>query len=89
MWVTIVLGGVILGFCGAAATFVVPAIRKQACWWNSIAIGHFNCIGYAFSVAIGKLFAKKKNEGEKEAEELPRVLQKLFKDFVFSVAFSS
>lgn len=86
MWVTIVLGGVILGFCGAALPSLCQPFVNKLVGGDSIAIGHFNCIGYAFSGYVGKLFAKKnEEEGEKEAKELPEFF-KLFKDFVFSVA---
>ncbi|MBF0946345.1 MAG: PTS transporter subunit IIC [Atopobium sp.] len=86
MWVTIVLGGVILGFCGAALPSLCQPFVHKLVGGDSIAIGHFNCIGYAFSGYVGKLFAKKnEEEGEKEAKELPEFF-KLFKDFVFSVA---
>ena len=86
MWVTIVLGGFILGFCGAALPSLCQPFVNKLVGGDSIAIGHFNCIGYAFSGYVGKLFAKKnEEEGEKEAKELPEFF-KLFKDFVFSVA---
>lgn len=88
--VTVIAGGVILGFCGAALpTLCQPFVRKLV-GDDSIAIGHFNCIGYAFAGYAGKLFAKKGADGEAEApqeteKQLPEFF-KLFKDFVFSVA---
>ncbi len=45
MWVTIVLGNCHSRLLRCCATFVVPAIRKQACWWRfRTHPGHFNCI---------------------------------------------
>ena len=56
----------------------MPAIRNKLVGGDSIAIGHFNCIGYAFSRLRGKLFAKKnEEEGEKEAKELPEFFKLL------------
>lgn len=85
--VTIILGGVILGFCGAALpSFCQPFVNKLT-GTDNIAIGHFNCIGYALSGYIGKLFTKsteKAKDGAQE-KELPEFF-KLFRDFVFSVA---
>ena len=49
MWVTIVLGGVILGFCGTALPSLCQPFVNKLVGGDSIAIGHFNCIGYAFS----------------------------------------
>jgi len=86
--VTVVLGGIIMGFCGAALpTLCQPFVRKLV-GDDSFALGHFNCIGYAFSGYVGKLFSKqheKELAREEEDRELPEFL-KLFQDFVFSVA---
>ncbi len=85
--VTVVLGGVILGFCGAALpSFCQPFVNKLT-GSDTIAIGHFNCIGYAVSGYIGKLFTKSTEKAQEEAneKELPEFF-KLFRDFVFSVA---
>ena len=87
--VTVVLGGLILGFCGAALpSFCQPFVNKLTDGAN-IAIGHFNCIGYAVAGYIGKLFTKSHEaalaKGESEAANLPEFF-KLFRDFVFSVA---
>ena len=80
-FVAAVLGGIGIIPGAALGGFVNKLIGG-----DSIAIGHFNCIGYAFSGYVGKLFAKKNEEdGDKEAKELPEFF-KLFKDFVFSVA---
>ena len=85
--VTIIAGGVILGFCGAALpSFCQPFVNKLT-GSDNIAIGHFNCIGYAFSGYVGKLFAKSTEKAQESAneKELPEFF-KLFRDFVFSVA---
>ena len=47
--VTIVAGGVILGFCGAALPSLCQPFVRKLVGDDSIAIGHFNCIGYAFA----------------------------------------
>lgn len=88
--VTVILGGVILGFCGAALPTLCQPFVNKLVGDDSIAIGHFNCIGYAFAGYVGKLFAKKSADGELDApqaeeKKLPEFF-KLFKDFVFSVA---
>ena len=88
--VTVILGGVILGFCGAALPTLCQPFVNKLVGDDSIAIGHFNCIGYAFAGYVGKLFAKKSVDGELDApqaeeKQLPEFF-KLFKDFVFSVA---
>ena len=86
MFVTVILGGVVLGFCGAALPSLCQPFVNKLTGTDNIAIGHFNCIGYAFSGYVGKLFAKKnESETEKEEKQLPEFF-KLFKDFVFSVA---
>ena len=53
-------------------------------------MGHFNCIGYAFSGWLGKLIGGKKADDTKEKTDssnvnLPKWFE-LFRDFVFSVA---
>ena len=85
--VTVILGGVILGFCGAALPSLCQPFVVKLVGADNISIGHFNCIGYAFSGYVGKLFAKKGEESKDDLneKELPAFL-KLFKDFVFSVA---
>jgi ascorbate PTS system EIIC component len=85
--VTVILGGVILGFCGAALPSLCQPFVVKLVGADNISIGHFNCIGYAFSGYVGKLFAKKGEEAKDDLneKELPAFL-KLFKDFVFSVA---
>ncbi len=88
VFVTVILGGVILGFCGAALPSLCQPFVVKLVGADNISIGHFNCIGYAFSGYCGKLFEKKTEEeanSQKDEKELPAFL-KLFKDFVFSVA---
>jgi PTS system ascorbate-specific IIC component len=87
--VTVILGGIVLGFCGAALPSLCQPFVEKLVGSNDFAIGHFNCIGYAFSGYCGKLFAKKNDaemqKGEVKEANLPEFF-KLFKDFVFSVA---
>ncbi len=85
--VTAIAGGVILGFCGAALPTLCQPFVNKLVGDDSIAIGHFNCIGYAFAGYCGKLFAKKGDaEASQESEKQLPEFFKLFKDFVFSVA---
>ena len=85
--VTAIAGGVILGFCGAALPTLCQPFVNKLVGDDSIAIGHFNCIGYAFAGYCGKLFAKKGEvEASQESEKQLPEFFKLFKDFVFSVA---
>lgn len=86
-FVTILIGGLILGFAGAALPSLAQPYMKKITGSDEIAMGHFNLIGYTFAGWIGKLF---KNSAEKEGSDssnvnLPDFL-KLFRDFVFSVA---
>ena len=75
--ITVVAGGIILGFCGAALpSFCQPFVEKLTGGAN-IAIGHFNCIGYAFSGYVGKLFTKSAEKAQSEEKRAPRVLQAL------------
>ncbi len=85
--VTVLLGGTILGICGAALPSLCQPFVNKLTGTDNIAIGHFNCIGYAFSGYVGKLFSKNAEADKEKAadRELPAFL-KLFKDFVFSVA---
>ena len=85
--VTAIAGGVILGFCGAALPTLCQPFVNKLVGDDSIAIGHFNCIGYAFAGYCGKLFARKGEvEASQESEKQLPEFFKLFKDFVFSVA---
>ena len=85
--VTILVGGIVLGLCGAALpTFCQPFMRKIT-GSDSLAMGHFNCIGYGISGYIGKVVGKITNYDHEKKEEvnLPGFLG-LFRDFIFSIA---
>lgn len=86
MPVTVIAGGIILGFCGAALPSLCQPYMNKVTGTDTLAIGHFNCIGYAFSGWVGKLFAKGQ-EKQKDAStvKLPKFFE-LFRDFIFSVA---
>ena len=86
--VTIVAGGVLLGFFGAALPSVCQPFMNKITGADNLAIGHFNCIGYAFSGYVGKLFSKLGGDKEKEDAstiKMPKFFE-LFRDFIFSVA---
>lgn len=86
--VTIVAGGVLLGFFGAALPSVCQPFMNKITGADNLAIGHFNCIGYAFSGYVGKLFSKLEGDKEKKdssAIQMPKFFE-LFRDFIFSVA---
>jgi ascorbate PTS system EIIC component len=89
-WAVIVFGGIILGFCGAALPTLCQPYMRKITGSDDIAMGHFNCIGYAFSGWLGKLIGGKKADDTKEKTDssnvnLPKWFE-LFRDFVFSVA---
>lgn len=83
----IILGGMILGFCGAALPSIAQPYMKKITGSDDIAMGHFNLIGYTLAGRIGKIFSKSEGEENSTSEDakLPEFL-KLFKNFVFSVA---
>lgn len=87
--VTVLVGGIILGFCGAALPTLCQPFMNKLTGADNIAMGHFNCIGYAFSGYVGKLFGKMNSkEGKnKDASEInmPKFFE-IFRDFIFSVA---
>lgn len=87
--VTVLLGGLVLGVCGAALPMLCQPFVDKVAGGRTFAIGHFNAIGYMIAGYCGKLFAKKNDadlaKGAVEERELPEFF-KLFKDFVFSVA---
>lgn len=86
--VTIVAGGVLLGFFGAALPSVCQPFMNKITGADNLAIGHFNCIGYAFSGYVGKLFSKLGGDKEKKDAstiKMPKFFE-LFRDFIFSVA---
>ena len=70
--VTVVAGGVILGFCGAALpTLCQPFVRKLV-GDDSIAIGHFNCIGYAFAGTAASSSPRRTPTASSRPRRLPR-----------------
>lgn len=86
--VTIVAGGILLGFFGAALPSLCQPFMNKITGADNLAIGHFNCIGYAFSGYVGKLFAKLGGDKEKKDAstiKMPKFFE-LFRDFIFSVA---
>lgn len=86
--VTVLLGGLILGFAGAALPTLAQPFMRKITGSDDIAMGHFNLIGYTLAGYIGKLFASKddaKQVSDASDVKLPGFL-KLFRDFVFSVA---
>ncbi|MED4852989.1 PTS transporter subunit IIC [Caldifermentibacillus hisashii] len=88
--VTIIVGGIILGFCGAALPTLCQPFMRKITGSDSLAMGHFNTIAYAFSGYVGKMVGKlsKKSDDEKSDSssiKLPKFFE-LFRDFVFSIA---
>lgn len=89
--VTCLVGGVILGFCSAALPTLCQPYMNKITGSNDIAMGHFNCIGYAFSGWVGKLVFGRKVQEENNSKNdaasvnVPKFFE-LFRDFVFSVA---
>ena len=84
LW-TILFGGIVLGLCGAALPTIAQPFMRKITGDDSIAMGHFNTIGYALAGCIGKLFAKSKENDEISEIKLPKFFS-LFRDFVFSIA---
>lgn len=82
---TILFGGIVLGLCGAALPTIAQPFMRKITGDDSIAMGHFNTIGYALAGCIGKLFAKSKENDEAKEIKLPKFFS-LFRDFVFSIA---
>ena len=52
MPLTVIAGGILLGFCGAALPSFCQPFMNKITGADNLAMGHFNCIGYAFSVAV-------------------------------------
>ena len=84
LW-TILFGGILLGLCGAALPTIAQPFMRKITGDDSIAMGHFNTIGYALAGCIGKLFAKSKEKDDAKEIKLPKFFS-LFRDFVFSIA---
>ncbi len=85
MPVTIIGGGIVLGFCGAALPTLCQPFMNKITGSDNLAMGHFNCIGYAFSGYIGKLFAGSKEKSDSSNVNMPKFFE-LFRDFIFSIA---
>lgn len=86
--VTVLAGGILLGFCGAALPSCCQPFMNKITGADNLAMGHFNCIGYAVSGYIGKLFGKlDKHKESRDASDvnMPKFFE-LFRDFIFSVA---
>lgn len=83
--IVIVAGGIILGFCGAFLPTLCQPFMNKLVGADNISMGHFNCIGYAFSGYVGKLFAKSAENSDSSTVKVPKFFE-LFRDFVFSVA---
>lgn len=87
-WVTIVGGGIILGFCGAALPTLAQPFMNKIVGSDNLAIGHFNAIGYAFSGYVGKFMARFNKDGKSKdssSVKMPKFFE-LFRDFIFSIA---
>ncbi len=84
--ITILLGGILLGFFGAALPTICQPFMNKITGADNLAIGHFNCIGYWLSGSIGKLFAKNEQKQEDSSSvKVPKFFE-LLRDFIFSVA---
>lgn len=87
--VTIIAGGIVLGFCGAALPTLAQKYMNKITGSDNLAIGHFNTIGYAFSGWIGKQIGKITKYDPDKADSsnvnMPKFFE-LFRDFVFSIA---
>lgn len=83
--VVVVVGGLVLGICGAALPSLAQPFMNKITGSDDIAMGHFNLIGYTFAGYVGKLFAKENENKDSSNVKVPEFF-KLFRDFVFSVA---
>lgn len=84
-YVTILAGGTILGFCGAALPTLAQPFMRKITGTDDLAMGHFNAIGYAFAGYVGKVFQKSKEKSDASTVQLPKFFD-LFRDFIFSIA---
>lgn len=86
---TILFGSLLLGFCGAVLPTLCQRFMNELTGSDTLAMGHFNCLGYALSGYVGMLFEKKNSDDKKASDSstvhMPKVFE-LFRDFVFSVA---
>ena len=88
MWVTCVIGGILLGFCGAALPTLCQPFMNKITGADNLSMGHFNCIGYALSGYIGKFIGSlggNKEIKDSSTVKMPKFFE-LFRDFIFSVA---
>ena len=85
MPVTVIGGGILLGFFGASLPSLCQPFMNKIVGADNLAIGHFNCIGYAFSGYVGKLIGGNKEHKDSSTVNLPKFFE-LFRDFIFSVA---
>ena len=88
MVVTVIAGGTLLGFCGAALPTLCQPFMNKITGADNLAMGHFNCIGYAFSGYVGKLIGKMssgKEDHDASNVKMPKFFE-MFRDFIFSVA---
>lgn len=86
--VTVVAGGLLLGFCGAALPSFCQPFMNEITGADNLSMGHFNCVGYAFSGYVGKLIGAmggNKEKSDSSNVNMPKFFE-LFRDFVFSVA---
>ncbi len=84
--VTIIGGGILLGIAGAALPSICQPFMNKVVGADNLAIGHFNCIGYALSGYIGKIFGRGNKENKDASTvKIPKFFE-LFRDFIFSVA---
>ncbi len=82
--VSIILGGVILGFVSAALPQLCQPFMRRITGGDSQAIGHFNMIGYSLAGCIGLLFRKYKDQST-EKIKFPGWLS-FFRDFLMGMA---
>ena len=90
MGVTIIGGGVALGFISAFLPSICQPYMDKITGNAGLAIGHFSSLSYWLAGFIGKLIGKteKKNNLERKDSDsikLPKIFE-IFKDYVFSVA---
>jgi len=87
--IIVIVGGIILGFCGAALPTLCQPFMNEIVGSDNLAIGHFNTIGYALSGYIGKFVGKVTHYDQESSDSsnvnMPKFFE-LFRDFVFSVA---
>lgn len=81
--VTIVVGGILLGFCASSLPSLCQSYMRKITGGDSFAIGHYNTIGYAISGFLGSKVGNP--EHNTENFKFPKWLS-LFRDFLMSVA---